>query len=128
MAEIMARVAAAGRIELVDDTSAAIESVEPLTPSDAAYLARGMLACAVALSCPNPPQTGTIVGDAHMPIMKWAVAASSATGEPLLILSVPSGIELVFVVPRQGAIAMGGALISVGEGTAPLEGHSETIH
>jgi hypothetical protein len=128
MVEIMARVSAGARVELIDDRSAIIKSVVPMTPFDAAYLARGMLACAAALSGANPPKTGTTVGDAHLPVMKWVVGASRITGDPVLILSIPSGIELTFQLPPQTAKELGAALISQGAGSAPPGGHSGTVH
>lgn len=91
MAEIMARIGPAGSVELIDDRSMVIPTVGAMTPMDAAYLARGMLASAVALSGPNAPSPGTIVGDAHLPIMKWAVGASSVTGDPVLIFRCHQG-------------------------------------
>ena len=48
MTEIMARINAEGRVELIDDRSARIESAANMTPFDTAYFARGMLACAAA--------------------------------------------------------------------------------
>ena len=128
MAEILARINAEGRVELIGDQSARIESVAPMTPLDAAYLARRMLACAAALSGSNPPTAGAIGGDAHLPIMNWAVGLSNVTGDPLLVLSVPPGIQLTFVMPKQGAKALGSALVSQSEGTAPPGGHSGTVH
>jgi hypothetical protein len=73
MTEIMARISSGGCVELIDDSSAIIKSVDPMTPQDAAYLARGMLACAAALLGPNPPSAGAIGGDAHLPIMTWVL-------------------------------------------------------
>lgn len=128
MTEIMARISSDARVEVIDDRSTLIKSVEAMAPPDAAYLARGLLACAVALSGQNPPKAGTIVGDAHMPVMKWMVGTSKVNGEPVLILTVPPGIELTFQMPSKGAKDLGNALLSQGEGTAPPEGHRGTIH
>jgi hypothetical protein len=50
MAEILARVSPDKRIELVDERSVKIETVDSMLADDAAYLARGMLALAVTLS------------------------------------------------------------------------------
>jgi hypothetical protein len=128
MAEISARVNAQGSVELINGQSATIESATAMTPLDAAWLARGLLACAAALAGPTPPAAGAIGGDAHLPIMTWAVGSSTITGKPVLVLSIPPGIELTFVMPAQGAIAVGEALVAQGEGTAPPEGHRGTVH
>jgi len=128
MAEIMARISTVAGVELVDERSRKVEALASMAPADAAYLARGILSCAAALSGPNPPKAGTIVGDAHLPVMRWVVGSSTVNGEPVLILSIPSGIELTFQMPPQGAKAMGAALIAQGEGSAPPEGQRGTIH
>lgn len=129
MAEILARTNAEGSVELVDDRSASIKSIDPMTPFDAAYLARGILSCAAALSGTNPPQAGTIVGYAHLPIMTWTIKWSTVTGKPVLILSVPPGIELTFEITQEGAKELGAALVSLGnEQPLPPEGRHGTIH
>src|SRR5580700_3072720 len=120
MAEIMARISPQGGVELVDDRLVKIIAVDSMTPRDAAFLARSILSCAVALSGPNRPEVGALVGDAHLPIMTWKVSSSNINGQPVLILSVPSGIELTFQMPPQGAKELGAALIAQGEGSAPL--------
>jgi hypothetical protein len=122
MVEIMARIGSEGRVELVDDVSAPVKSIAPMTPLDAAYLARGMLACAVMLSGQKPPTAGRIISDAHLPVAKWVVGMSTVSGEPILMLSIASGIDLVFVMTRYGAIEMGSTLVSQGQGSAPPGG------
>ena len=126
MTEIMARISSGGRIELMDARSTT--SVEPMTPQDAAYLARGMLACVAALSSLNPPSDGTICGDAHLPVMTWVVSSSTITVAPVLILSIPSGIELTFAMTPEGAKEVGAALIAQGGGSAPPAGRTGTVH
>lgn len=128
MTEIIAKVGPDRGIELVEHRAGKMHLVGSMTPQDGAYLARGMLACAAALSGPNPPAAGTVVGDVHLPVAKWTVSASSSNGEPVLILTIPSGIELTFQMSRHGAQEIGAALVAQGQGTAPLWGHSGTIH
>lgn len=128
MTEILARISATNGIELVNERSEKIEGAGTLTPHEAAYLARGMLACAAALSGANPPTTGALGGDAHFPVMQWKVGASAFNGEPLLLITIPSGIELTFQMPPQGAIQMGVALVNRGQGTEPLGLQSGSIH
>jgi hypothetical protein len=129
VAEIMARVNAKGCVELTYNGSALIDSVAPMTPIDAAYLARGMLACAATLSGPNPPKVGDVVTDAHIPIIDGGgLKRSAATGELLLVLPIPSGIELTFVVSREDAIALGRALIDGAQGPPPPALPSGMVH
>ncbi|MGB8898726.1 MAG: hypothetical protein WCC90_05520 [Methylocella sp.] len=81
MTEIMARINAEGRVELIDDRSARIEAAATMTPFDTAYLARGMLACAAALSSASPPKAGAIGRDTDLPVMKWVVTSSTLTSQ-----------------------------------------------
>ena len=111
MPEIIARVAADGQIELITEKAIRLESIGTLTPNDAAFLARGILACAAAVSGANPPKVGTLVGDAHLPITKWVIGTSNINGELVLLLSIPSGIELTFQIPAQAAKEIAAALI-----------------
>jgi hypothetical protein len=127
MGEILARVSQEKGVELVDDRSRKIEGIGSMTPEDAAYLARGMLALAATLPGPNPPEVGTLGGDAHLPVAKWAVGASAFTGKPILLLTLPSGIELSFAIWPDGAKGLGTALIKQAEGS-PLQEQSGTIH
>jgi hypothetical protein len=102
MSEIMARINAEHLVELIDDRLASIASVPPMTPQDTAFLARGMLACAAALTeVVGPPTAGAIVGDAQFPIVQWKTMTATATGLPVLILSIPPGIELTFALTLQ---------------------------
>ena len=125
MAEIISRIAPANMVELVNDQSARLN--DPMSPNDAAFLARSILACAISASAPNAPPPGTMVGDAHLPIMSWRVGSSHITGDPILALSIP-GIELTFVMTPQGAADLGAALLRQGQGTPPPGGQSGTVH
>ena len=126
MAEIIAKVGPDRGLELVEHRSGKAHVVGLMTPEDGAYLARGMLACAAALCGPNPPAGGTIIADVHLPITKWSVGSSNVDGDTVLVLTIPSGIELVFQMPRQGAKEIGAALVAQGEGS--VRGHSGTMH
>jgi hypothetical protein len=117
--EILARVSPEKGVELMDDRSAKIEGVGSMTPEDAAYLARGMLALAVTLPGQNPPKVGAIGGDAHLPVVKWTVGASVFTGWPVLSLTLPSGIEFMFEIWPDGAKQLGAALQSQAHGSPP---------
>jgi hypothetical protein len=126
--ELIARIGPEGSVEITDERSVPIKSVPAMTPGDAAYFARGLLACAAVLSGANPAPAGTIIGDAHLPVMRWVVGTSAANGEPALIFSVPSGIELTFQMPPQAAKELGEALIAQSQRSAPLGGQRGTVH
>lgn len=127
MVEILARIARNNRVELIDEMNAKLVAPE-LTPSDAAFLARGILACAAALSGPHPPNSGVIGGDAHFPIKNWSVGLSNVNGEIVVILLIPPGIELTFQVPKAAARDLGAALVSQADGYSPAGGHSGSVH
>ena len=127
MSEIIAKVSPERGIELVEHRAGKPHLLGMMTPPDGAYLARAMLACAAALNGPNPPAAGEMVADLHLPVTKWTVAASSHNGEPVLIFTIPSGIELTFQLTRPGAQEIGAALAAQAQGTARLWGHSGTM-
>jgi hypothetical protein len=128
MTEIIARISANSGVELVDDQNKVIEEVGSLSPMDAAYLARGIFSCAAMVSGPNPPKAGTLVGDLHLPPLEWSVGTSRLAGDPVLILSVPPGIELTFLLPAEHAREIAAALIAQADGVSPPEGHRGMLH
>jgi len=100
MDEIIAKVGPEQSIELVEyhHHSGKTVSLGHMTPQDGAYLARGMLACAVALCGPDPPQVGTVIADAPLPVQRWATRRSD--DGLVLTVTIQSGTELTFWVPR----------------------------
>lgn len=127
MAEIMARVSAGNLVELIDERATVIKSA-PMVPRDAAYLGRGLLACAAVMSGPNPPPLGFIAGDAHLPILKWVVTTASATGQPVLMLSIPGGVELTFAMTPQTEKRMAEHLRAHAAGEPPPADRPDTVH
>lgn len=127
MPEIIPRIGADRKVELTNDGSATLVGADPMTPQEAAFLARGILACAASISAPNAPPPGTLVGDVHLPIMRWATG-TNPLGEAVLVLSILPGIELTFQMPPLTVRTLGEALISQAAGTAPPAGHSGTVH
>jgi hypothetical protein len=128
MGKIKARIGAESCVELVDNESTPLPSPGPLEPLDAAYLARGLLACASLLSGPHAPDAGTIIADTPMPVMKWAIGKSTETTDVVLFLSLATGIELAFRMPSQGAKILGRALIAKSDGTLLPEEHRGGLH
>jgi hypothetical protein len=126
MAEIIAKVGPDRGIELVEHRSGKAHIVGLMTPEDGAYLARGILGCAAALCGPSPPEFGTVIADAQLPVMKWVVESSAVNGDPVLTVTIPSGIELTFHMPRNSAREIGVALVTQGEGS--VERRSGAIH
>jgi hypothetical protein len=109
--EINARIGSNNNIELVDGTGRIIGSFASLTTDDAAHLARELLSCAASLASPNKPNPGMIIGYSELPIEEWKTKTSQHTGQLVLILSVPPGIELVFGLTVDGAKEIGDALV-----------------
>jgi hypothetical protein len=126
MAETLARIGGHGNVELIDDETSKVSG--SFAPFDAAYLARAILACAAILSGQNPPKAGVVIGDAQLPVIKWIVGISNLSGEPLLALSIPSGIEMSFQLTRQGARDLGAALIEQADRPKSLEHGRGTVH
>jgi len=127
MAEIIARISADSGVELIGDQSRVIDAVGSLAPMDAAYLARAIFSCAATLSGPNPPKAGTLVGDVHLSPLTWQVGISRLTGDPVLILSVPPGIELTFLLPAEHAKKIAAALVAQADGVSPPESQRGTL-
>jgi hypothetical protein len=101
MDEIISEVGPEHSVELVCHHAGKRNAVGRMAPQDAAYLARGILACADALCGLNPPPLGTIAADAHLTVTKWGVSQSD--GELLLTLTLQSGIDLTFRIAGQAA-------------------------
>jgi hypothetical protein len=126
--EIRVRVGENGRIELVDEQSRQIESMQPLSPPEAALLARGLLVGATTLSEPDPPTAGTVLGDALLRVVKWSAGPSIGSGLPGVIFTLPSGIELSFQLSPQAARELGSALGILGDRPPPSEQQGNTVH
>ena len=99
MTEILARISAEGGVELIDDKSNLIEGIGSLSPNDAAYLARGILACAAGTGS-QPP--GTIGGDVPLVVSVTQVGANRF-GQISIKLTVLQGTELTFVLSPEAA-------------------------
>jgi hypothetical protein len=130
MKEIIARISLKGDdIELIDENSIII-SPEPLTAQDAAYLSRGLMSCAAALFAPNKPNPKSIIGYTEFPVLEWKTMTSALSGNLVLILSIPPGIELTFELTAKGAKEMGVALVFAGESqqTTVVRSGSGMVH
>jgi hypothetical protein len=129
MSKIWARInPATGSIELVDEGSRLIAENATLSATDAACLARGVLACAAMLALQGRPSHAVIGGDAHFPILKWVVTSSTATGKPVVIFSIPAEIELTFQMSPQLEKELGVALVSHSQGSKTPDGHYGAVH
>lgn len=124
MSGIIPRIGADKKVELTEGGSATL--ADPMTAKEAAFLGRGILACATATLAPNAP-LGALVGDMHLPIIKWATG-TNPLGEPVLVLSVPPGIELTFQMPALTLRTLGEALLSQANRTSSSMGHGGSVH
>lgn len=105
MDEIISEVGPEHSVELVRHHAGKRSAIGRMAPQDAAYLARGILACADALCGANPPPLGTITADTHLAVTKWNVGQSG--DELLLTLTLQSGIDLTFRIARRAAREIG---------------------
>lgn len=128
MSEIVARIAENGTVELTQDGTIRLSGADLLSAEDALFLARNLIACALALTTSPSPSVGEIISDAHIPITEWVVGTSKMANRPALVLGAPHGLQMTFVTSEEGAIEIGQALVKRGQSQlspAPVRG---TVH
>ena len=103
--DYLARVAQNRQTEIIDDQSRRVGGIDDLSPDSAAFLGRALLACA-ALCAVDPPHIGATPADAHLPVLDFRIDPAVTTDEPLIIFSVPPGIELTFQLTQARAKAV----------------------
>jgi hypothetical protein len=116
MGETIATIAEGGNIELVDERMVKIAGASPMTPEDAAFLARSLLSCAAILAADKSAKIGQLYADAHFPILKWVVSQRTGTHVPIIVFSIPPGIDLTFQLSTQTEKELGAALVAHAEG------------
>jgi hypothetical protein len=128
MSETIASVGEGGNIDLVDERMRKIAGVAPMTPDAAAFLARSLLACAAHLAFDKSIKAGTLCADAHLPVLKWTLSVGTESRRPVVIFSVPPGIDLTFQLSPQVERELGAALIAHAEGLPPPELPPGMVH
>lgn len=128
MTEIIARIGQNGNVELVDERMVKIAAAAPMTPAEAAFLARSLLSCAALLSLEKSPKIGALCADLHFPVLKWTITTRRETRTPVLIFSVPPGIDLTFQVTPQIEKEFGAALVAHAEELPAPEHGSDRLH
>jgi hypothetical protein len=128
MRETVARIGQDGTIELVDEKMVPIAGTAPMTPSDAAFLARSLLSCAALISIEKSAKIGTLCADAHFPVLKWTITAQTETRKPIIIFSIPPGLDLTFQMSPQDEKKFGAALIAHSEGLPPPQRPPDLVH
>jgi hypothetical protein len=116
MKEIIARISERGTIELVDEEMLRLVGTQPITPEAAAFLARSLLACAAVLAFDKTAKEGSLISEAHLPILKWAITTRTGTQTPVIIFSIPPGIDLTFQTSTQVERELGVTLVAHAEG------------
>jgi hypothetical protein len=74
-------------------------------------LVNPILIGSVLSASPQPkPAEGTPIGMGHISVLQWQVGLSNINQEPVLILTIPGGTQIVFQFPSQAAQECGKAL------------------
>jgi len=128
MTETLASVADSAKVELVNEKMQKIIGSVPMTPDAAAFLARSLLACAAHLVFDKSIKAGTLCADAHLPVLKWTLSVGTESRRPVVIFSVPPGIDLTFQLSPQVERELGAALIAHAEGAPPPELPPGMVH
>jgi hypothetical protein len=128
MSETIARIGPDRNVELVDERMVKISGAVPMTPADAAFLARSLLSCAALISLEKSPQVGALCADAHFPVLKWMITTQKGTSKPVVIFSIPPGIDLTFQMSSQVEKELGAALVAHSEGSPPPERPPDIVH
>jgi hypothetical protein len=128
MGETIARISEGGNVELVDEGMVKITGVSPMTHTDAAFLARSLLSCAALLALDKSAKVGALCADLHFPILKWVISTQTGTRVPVVIFSVPPGIDLTFQMSPQVEKELGAALVAHSEGDQPPGRPPDMVH
>jgi hypothetical protein len=128
MSETIARIADGGKIELVDEGLVRIVGAQQMTPEEAAFLARGLLACAAALTLDQPVKPGAMLGDLHLPVLKWTVNVGTQSRSPVIVFSIPPSLDLTFQTTKQIETELGTALIAHSKGGQSPELPPDRVH
>jgi hypothetical protein len=125
MSETLPRIAESEKVELVNERM--VQLAAPMTAEDAAFLARELLSCAAMLTF-GQAKVGALGGDAHLPVLKWRIGIGPDSKMPIVIFSVPPGIDLTFQLSPQLEKELGAALIAHAEGIPPPELPPVAVH
>jgi hypothetical protein len=118
MTEILAAIQTDGKIALVDTHNTKLTELT-LNELDAACLARGLLSCAALLAAGQAPQGKPLIADVHFPILKWSVSTQTETGKPVIVFSIPPGIDVTFQITPTIEKELADALTAHAEGLPP---------
>ena len=105
-----------------DHDESAVEMV--MRAEDVQHVAGPILYCAAmeAGAFGSKMLPGSIVAGGPLPVTYWKTGHSSLTAEPVLILTLIGGAELIFQFPGQAAQECGAALASEGKLATPPPG------
>jgi hypothetical protein len=128
MGETIARIAEGGNVELTDERMIRIAGLEPMSPESAAFLARSLLACAAILTLDKSVRVGVLIADVHIPVLKWTVSVGTDSRQPVVMFSIPPGIDLTFQLSSQVESDLGAALTAHAQGLPPPELPPDKLH
>jgi len=85
------------------------------SPQTASQLAYSLLSGAALCAGNGPkPEKEVVVQASQLPVIKWTVGNSKATGLPVLALAIPGSPDIAFSFDEQAALSCGEALASRG--------------
>lgn len=85
------------------------------SPETASQLAYSLLSGAALCAGTGPkPEKEALVQAGHLPVMKWTVANSKASGLPILALAIPGSPDIAFSFDHQAALTCGETLAARG--------------
>jgi hypothetical protein len=125
MGETMARIAEGGKVELVNERMTQVAA--PMTAEDAAFLARELFCCAAMLAF-GQAKIGALGGDGQIPVLKWTIGFGRDSRMPIVIFSIPPGIDVTFQLSPQVEKELGAALVAHSEGDKPPELPPVAVH
>jgi len=112
MSGTFAKVKQAGHIELVAENLSPIAGADKMTTMQGAELARSLLACSAILTFEPSPKEDVVPADVHLPVAKCQVGTRPGTRIPIIVFSVPPGVDLTFQLSPEGAKELGEMLIA----------------
>jgi len=120
LAEIIPRVTPGGMIDFVDEKERPIPGAAPISPMDAALMARELLCTAAQIhAAPGKGTALKLVADKPLTITRVADGRVRLIETPVLLLTIAPGLTLTFLAPPETIAELRMALDRLSGMTAP---------